>query len=144
MVKLPTLPAGYDFHHIGYATTSIDREQGLLEFLGYRQESKSFVDLVQGISGCFLIGLGPRIELLENLPESQTLTPWLNAGIKMYHLAYWVDSIDTTIEWVRSQRAKVIVQPVSAIAFGGRRISFVMFRNGLMLEFIEKALLVKS
>jgi methylmalonyl-CoA/ethylmalonyl-CoA epimerase len=32
------------------------------------------------------------------------------------------------------------VAPVAAVAFGGRHISFVMFRNGLMLEFIENVI----
>lgn len=137
MVNIPRLPVGYNFHHIGYATTSIERERAVFEFIGYRAEGSIFTDLEQGVKGCFLVGSGPRLELLENLPGATTLTPWLNAGIKMYHFAYQVDDIDAAIEWARAQRAKVIVRPIPAIAFGGSRISFVMFRNGLMLEFIE-------
>ena len=51
---------------------------------------------------------------------------------------YLVADIEGALEWARSQRARVTVAPVAAVAFGGRRISFVMFRNGLMLEFIER------
>ena len=134
---LQSLPKGYDFHHIGYATTSLEKEQNLFAFLGYHQEGDLFSDPVQGVAGCFLVGMGPRIELLENLPGSTTLTPWINAGIKMYHFAYFVDNLDEALKWARSQRARVTVEPVGAVAFGGRRISFAMFRNGLMLEFIE-------
>ena len=141
MFELPALPKGYEFHHVGYATTSIGRERSLFEFLGYQIEGELFSDARQGISGCFLVGPGPRIEVLENLPGADTLTPWINAGVKMYHFAYRVDDISHAIDWARSQRAKVIVQPVPATAFGGRLISFVMFRNGLMLEFIQTALL---
>lgn len=137
----PPLPDGYEFHHIGYATKSIARERSQFEALGFRIEGEYFSDPIQGISGCFMVGPGPRVELLENLPGADTLTPWLDAGVKMYHFAYWVDDINQALEWARGQRAKVTVQPVAAIAFGGRRISFVMFRNGLMLEFIEKTLL---
>lgn len=137
MVELPVLPKGYEFHHIGCATACIDRERRLFEFLGYQIEGEPFSDTLQGVSGCFLTGPGPRIELLENLSGSDTLTPWINAGVKMYHFAYWVDDVCNAIDWARSQRAKVIVRPVPAIAFGGRHISFVMFRNGLMLEFIQ-------
>lgn len=138
MLKLPVLPNGYEFHHIGYATTSIVRERGLFEFLGYQLEGEPFCDFQQGVSGCFLSGPGPRIELLENLPDTDTLTPWINAGVKLYHFAYLVDSVSNAIDWARGRRAKVIVQPVPATAFGGRHISFVMFSNGLMLEFIQK------
>jgi len=135
---LAELPEGYEFHHVGYATASLEKERPFFAFLGYRQEGEDFADPVQGVAGCFLVGPGPRIELLENLPGAETLTPWLNAGIKMYHFAYLVADIEGALEWARSQRARVTVAPVAAVAFGGRRISFVMFRNGLMLEFIER------
>jgi len=138
VIEPPSLPSGYEFHHVGFATASIERERVLFEFLGYRMEGEIFVDPRQGVVGCFMSGPGPRIELLENLPGSGTLTPWLNAGTKMYHLAYWVDLLDQALAWARSQRARVVVPPVPAPAFGGRKIAFVIFRNGLMLEFIQR------
>lgn len=140
VAELPNVPEGYEFHHLGYATTSIERERAIFEFLGYRIEGASFVDPVQGVAGCFLVGPGPRIELLENLPDARTLAPWIEASIKIYHLAYWVDDIEAAINWARTQRAKLTVKPVPAVAFGGRLISFVMFRNGLLLEFIQRTI----
>jgi methylmalonyl-CoA/ethylmalonyl-CoA epimerase len=131
-------PAGHEFHHIGYATTSIEREEATFGLLGYRSEGEAFTDPTQGIRGLFLTGPGPRIELLEGLPESSTLTPWLASGIRMYHLAYTVPDIGGAVSWARSQRARITVEPVPAVAFGGRRISFAMFRNGLLVEFIER------
>ena len=138
MSDLPvTLPAGHEFHHIGYATPSIGKERNFFEAMGYCQEGAGFEDSCQGVAGCFLTGPGPRLELLENLPGRDTLTPWLNAGIRMYHFAYLVPDMEGALAWARSQRARVTVQPVPAVAFGGRLISFVMLRNGMMLEFIE-------
>ena len=136
---LPKLPAGCEFHHVGYATASLDQEDAFFALLGYCREGEGFADPEQGVAGRFIIGPGPRIELLENLPGANTLTPWLNAGIKMYHLAYLVDDLGLVLDWARSQRAKVTVAAVPAVAFGGRHISFVVFRNGLMLELIEKS-----
>lgn len=138
MSSLPRLPRGYEFHHAGYATASLAREREFFAFLGYEQEGESFADPVQGIAGCFMVGPGPRVELLENLPTAQTLTPWLNAGIRIYHFAYLVREIEEALIWARSQRARVTMMPVPAVAFDGRRICFVMFRNGLMIEFIER------
>lgn len=137
-LALPRLPAGYEFHHLGYATTSLKHERAFFSFLGYRQEAEAFTDRTQGVAGCFLTGPGPRIELLENLPGATTLTNWLNAGVKIYHFGYQVAELESAIEWTRSQRAKVIVAPVPAAAFAGRRISFVMFPNRLLLELIER------
>lgn len=132
-----TAPAGNAFHHIGYACTTIARERSVLEAMGYRLEQAAFSDPVQGVHGCFMVGAGPRIELLENLPGSNTLSPWLSAGIKMYHLAYEVKDIHVTLAWARGRRGIVKVPPVAAVAFGGRLIAFVFFRNGLLTEFIE-------
>ena len=100
-------------------------------------EQAAFADPIQGVQGCFMVGAGPRIELLENLPGADTLTPWLSAGIKMYHLAYEVNDIHAALVWARERRGIVKVSPVPAVAFGGRLIAFVFFRNGLLTEFIE-------
>lgn len=133
------LLASLEFHHIGYATTSIAKEAIFFASLGYRQEGDFFCDPIQGVNGCFMTGPGPRVELLENSPGSERLTTWLNAGIKLYHFAYLVkDSLQEALNWARGLRAKVNVSPVPAVAFGGRRISFVTFRNGFMVELIEK------
>lgn len=136
--QLRNLPDGFRFHHIGYATASIEKERDVFESLGYRLEGAVFQDPIQGISGCFLAGGGPRVELLENLPGSDRLMPWLNAGVRMYHLAYEVGStLEDALTWARGCRAKVNVAPVPAVAFRGRRIAFLTFRNGLMIELIE-------
>jgi len=132
-----SLPANFEFHHLGYATASISIESELLSFLGYCQEGETFIDTIQGVKGCFYNGSGPRIELLENLPNSHTLTPWLKNGIKFYHVAYTVSNMNESLNWAKNQRARIIVDPVSAVAFSGRLISFIIFRNGLLIELIE-------
>ena len=132
------MPDKFSFHHIGYATHSIEKEHNFFSSIGYVSEGEDFSDEIQGVRGRFLVGAGPRVELLENLPGSQTLTPWLNSGIKLYHFAYCVADINEALVWARDCRARVTVLPVPAVAFGGRLISFVMFRNGVMLEFIEE------
>lgn len=136
-LKTPVLPAGYNFHHIGYATANLTKEIEFFQFLGYSPEGQVFCDPKQGIRGCFLTGPGPRIELLENLDDSQTLTPWINSGVKMYHFAYFVDELEQAIEWARTQRARLVAAPMPSVAFNSCRICFIMFRNSFMVEFIE-------
>jgi methylmalonyl-CoA/ethylmalonyl-CoA epimerase len=131
------LPSENIFHHIGYATRSLEREREFFKQLGYAQVGEEFSDPRQGVFGCFLEGPGPRLELLENLPKSETLTTWLNTGASMYHLAYEVEDLDETATWALNQRGKQVVAPVPAVAFNGRRICFFVFREGPMLEFIE-------
>ncbi len=125
------------FHHIGYACRSIDKARAPFDGLGYRQEGDRFIDPIQGVAGCFLVGAGPRIELLENLEGSDTLTPWLDAGISMYHLAYQVDRLEDGIDWARQRRGKLMAAPAPAVAFGGRPICFVMLPGRFLVEFIQ-------
>ena len=132
------IPGHALFHHIGYATTSIARDLTFFSLLGYHQEGEAFTDPIQGVNGCFLVGGGPRVELLENLADSTTLTPWLNTGVKMYHFAYEVENLVNAIVWARHQRARIVCEPVAAAAFEGRQICFAMLRSGLLVELIQK------
>jgi methylmalonyl-CoA/ethylmalonyl-CoA epimerase len=124
------------FHHIGYATASIEREIPHFARLGYRPEPSDFVDPVQGIRGWFLDGPGPRIELLENHGDAVTLAPWLEKGVRMYHLAWETDDLDRVVEIHRRLKSRVMVEPVPSVYFAGRRIAFVMQRNGFLAEYI--------
>ena len=133
------VPPSHEFHHVGYATANLERDRAFFEGLGYTQEGEDFSDPIQGVKGCFMTGPGPRVELLHNLDGSDTLTPWLEAGIKMYHFAYLVDDLESALLWAKGRRGRVTVAPVPAVAFDGRRIAFVIFRDGHMLEFIERA-----
>jgi methylmalonyl-CoA/ethylmalonyl-CoA epimerase len=128
----------WEFHHIGVACRSIFDERRHWASLGYDDEGAAFSDPVQGISGLFMVGGGPRIELLEPLGDALTLAPWIKRGIKLYHLGYLVSDIAEAVESVEASGGRVTVEPVPAVAFGLRRIAFVMFANGLLGEFIEK------
>lgn len=132
----PAPPSGCVFHHIGYAARSIEDEKVFFSSFGYVQEGRVFSDPVQGVKGLFLSGGGPRIELLEDLPGRNTLVPWIQAGVRLYHLAYLTDDLDACLDWSRRARGKVVIAPVPSVAFGGRMISFVLFRRGVMIEFI--------
>jgi glyoxalase/bleomycin resistance protein/dioxygenase superfamily protein len=126
------------FHHLGVACRNLDAEAKILEGLGYRQEGPEFEDPVQGIRGRFLVGPGPRLEILVALGESKVLEPWLRAGVKIYHQAFEVANLEAGLAQLAGQRGKVVVAPVPAVAFGARRICFVMMPNLMLLELIER------
>ena len=105
--------------------------------LGCRAEKADFTDPIQGVRGRFLIGPGPRLELLAAIPGRDTLDPWLKARVKLYHLAYEVDSIHEAIAHLVARRARHVSGPVPAVAFDGRSIAFLMLPNLLLIELIE-------
>src|SRR5262245_28496794 len=132
------LPPIGSFHHIGVATEGIADAERTYAALGYAREGDEFCDPAQGVRGVFIVGPGPRLELLEALGDSHTLDPWLRAGSRMYHLAFEVADLDGTLATARSELQGLVVRPPTpAPAFGGRRIAFVMLRNRALIEFVE-------
>lgn len=125
------------FHHIGVACKNLDFETHQFALLGYLPEGPDFTDKTQGVLGRFLTGGGPRIELLTSMGEGGVLDPWLKAGVKMYHLCYETLDLSATIAHLQGKRAKLVVPPIPAIAFGGYRIAFLMLPNLFLTELIE-------
>jgi len=125
------------FHHVGVACRDLQVEMERLAPLGYVMEGSFFIDETQGVEGAFLIGGGPRLELLRPLHEQGVLTPWLKTGTKLYHLAYAAgDHLQEEASALRKQGAKVVVPPVAATAFNGAYICFLMMPNMLLVELI--------
>ena len=125
------------FHHVGIACRDLEGEAKAMLALGYRAESAEFTDALQGIRGQFVVGPGPRMELLEQIVGSRVLEPFLAKGVKAYHFGYEIADLDAEVERLKSAGAILVTPPQPAIAFGGRRISFLMLKNLFLVELIE-------
>jgi Glyoxalase/Bleomycin resistance protein/Dioxygenase superfamily len=130
--------SGLTFDHVGVACTDIQQEAARLSALGYTIDGEPFIDPLQGVRGVFLSGQAPRLELLEPLPDKDAgvLTPWLNQGVKLYHLAYATPTLRDSMVPLQRGRAKILVPPAPAVAFSGREIAFVMLPNRMLIELI--------
>ena len=126
-------------HHLGVACRDLDLEERAWVSLGFSREGADFEDPRQQIRGRFLVGAGSRLELLVGTPGSKVLTPWLSRGIKIYHQAFEVPDLLGAMDRLRGTGARVAVEPVAAVAFGGRAISFLMLPNGSLIELIQAA-----
>ena len=99
------------FHHLGIAERVVlDGDARAYAALGYEPEGSEFVDEIQGVRGLFLIGGGPRLELLEPLPGTDTLAPILRRGVKCYHHGYEVRSLGESLAELRRGGAQVVVR----------------------------------
>jgi methylmalonyl-CoA/ethylmalonyl-CoA epimerase len=125
------------FHHIGVACRDLESETEAFRLLGYEAEAEDFLDPRQGIRGRFLIGSGPRLELLVGLPGSSVLTPWLKKGLKFYHQAFVVQNLGVSVEELCEKGGRLVSPPIRAAAFGGQQIAFVMLRNMSLVELIQ-------
>jgi methylmalonyl-CoA/ethylmalonyl-CoA epimerase len=126
------------FHHTGVACYRLeDEERWYTQYLGYQCEGEIFVDPLQGIRGRFLTSGESRIELVEALPESEVLAPWLRRGVTFYHLAFEVSDLEAAIGELDDGGARLVSPPTPAVAFAGRRVAFVMRPKLTLVELIE-------
>jgi methylmalonyl-CoA/ethylmalonyl-CoA epimerase len=134
------------FHHVGVACHAEAFERGTerqnLDLLGYYPEGEEWLDEQLGMRGQFMVGGSgagaPRVELVAPYGEQNPVKSWLRQGVKLYHLGFIADDLPTEIERLRAQRAKLMFPPTPAVAFGNRRVAFVMLPNSLLVEIIER------
>lgn len=127
-----------NFHHIGVATKSIEKELSVFKTLGYRPVSDIFTDEIQNIRGLFIEAPGqPCLELLENLTPEGPLMSCLQKGIKFYHFAYETEDMDADVAFLSQEKKARIIVPVT-VADYFERICFLMLPNMMMIELVEK------
>ena len=135
--NLKIYSGGIEFHHIGIACTAIEKDKRSFQMLGYSFESKCFEDDLQGVRGVFGTAKNqPRIELLENLKDSNTLSPWLDKGVKMYHFGYLVNDIGRANLYLKKIGSKLISPLKDSVYFDGK-ICFYMLKNMMLIELME-------
>lgn len=124
------------FHHIGIACKSIDASEKEYLKMGYSPEGDLFEDSLQGIRGLFMVGGGPRIELLENLDGQNVLTELSKNGDRPYHFAYNVteDSFNLR-EYCKKNGFLLIKQPMFSTYFQ-KNICFLMNKQRMIVELI--------
>jgi methylmalonyl-CoA/ethylmalonyl-CoA epimerase len=128
---------GCAFHHMGVACRDLDLEMAAWLKLGYEVEGADFYDPTQRIRGRFLVGPGPRLELLIPSAPDSPINGYLERGVKFYHQAFTAPRFDDTVKAMKSLRCKMVVSPVPAVAFEGRRIAFFFMQNEFLVEVIE-------
>lgn len=126
------------FHHLGVACRDLDAEEATFALLGYRRERDDVVDELQGVRARFMVGAGPRVELLRNLEGHTVLSDWIRKGVKFYHLAYEVDDIEAATAQLADHGAKRVVEPLPGIGFGMRMLCFCMLPNMALVELISR------
>ena len=126
--------------HIGYAVKRIDRAITAFQKLGYEFEPV-IDDTDRNVKLAFGDKDGYRIELVAPLDKKQgsPVDQYLsNAVGTPYHICYESDNLDSEIEELKAQGYKVVIEPKPAVAFGGRRVVFMMNIGFGLMEIVEK------
>ena len=125
------------FHHVGLACRRLESEQRAHELLGYRVEGEPFSDPIQKVDGVFMTHGPMRVELLAPTTEDSPIQDYLRRGIRLYHEAFETADIRASIASLEAGGARLVTGPVTAVAFGGREIAFVMLRSMSLVELIQ-------
>lgn len=125
--------------HIGYAVKRMDKAQKSFATLGFVFGPVT-KDTDRNVRISFGEKDGYRIELVCPL-EKQKESPvdqYLRNSVGMpYHICYQSNDFDNEIDSLKKQGFKVIIEPRPAIAFGGKRVVFMMNLGFGLMEIVE-------
>ena len=104
--------------------------------------SEIFHDPLQKVNVVFLQPAeeGVQVELVAPAGAGSPVAPFLAKGGGLHHLCYEVDLLEPQIETMKRRKAVVIRPPKPAVAFGGRRIAWMVTRERLVVEYVERRL----
>lgn len=127
-------------HHVGFVVQSIGRSiDGFAHLLSARWTGETFEDPIQKVRVAFLVTCdsAAQIELVEPLEEDSPVAKFLAKGGGLHHLCYEVEQLEQEVAGMRACGALPLQGPQPAVSFGGRRIAWVVTREGLLVELLE-------
>ncbi len=130
------------FHHIGYAVKDIRSylDDFLIPMFSPVSVSQPVSDPVQQVTVCFAeMQGGTVIELIEPLGKNSPVNSFIGTSRGgLYHLSYEVDDLEIELERLRTKRCVPLGKPVSAMAFAGCRIVFLLTPQRDLIELVER------
>ena len=127
-------------HHVGFVVASIEGQiAGFARSIGAESISEMYEDPLQSVKVAFVIpAAGPQIELVEPLGEKSPVTAFLAHGGGLHHICYEVDGLEQHLAGMRKLGATLVRRAKPAVAFGGRRIAWMLTRERLLVEYLER------
>ncbi|MGH9735290.1 MAG: VOC family protein [Candidatus Acidiferrales bacterium] len=128
-------------HHVGFVVERI--EESIPQFvrsLGAQCSSEIFIDPIQNVKVVFLTTAAgdAQIELVQaNAADSPVSRFLAKSGPGLHHLCYEVEDIEETLAQMRTHGSLLAKPPRPAVAFGGRRIAWVLTKERLLVEVLE-------
>ena len=133
---------GMDLHHIGIAVSDLKRSILAYKGLGWVWDERIIEDTTRNIRLAFLRrdNSGEVIELVCPVNEKSPVSNTLHIMKKVaspYHLCYEVQSVERMVQILKG-RGYILTDGIKpAIAFGNRRIAFMLNREAGLIELLE-------
>ncbi len=129
-------------HHIGFVVAGLDPAiAGFTRSVAAEWDGRTWEDPQQGVRVAFLAtgGSPVQIELVAPLGEASPVAQFLERGGGLHHLCYEVADLEASIADMHALGNLLVRPPAPAVAFEGRRIAWLMTREKLLIELLEKS-----
>jgi len=129
-------------HHVGFVVASIEQAMpGFVRSLAATWDERVIYDPLQKVKVAFLTTRvqDPQIELVEPAGEDSPVLRFLEQGGGLHHVCYEVADLEEQLVEFRSRGAVIAKRPKPAVAFGGRRIAWVITAEKLLVELLEES-----
>jgi len=125
-------------HHVGIVVKNLEKAIDKYQKSFNTVSSLTVYDDIQK-SKLALVSIGTEIvELIEPASNDSPVANFLkkiNGGI--HHLCFETEDIQSDIKAFREKGALIVCKPVPAILFNGRKVCFLYFGDGLLIELLE-------
>ncbi len=129
-------------HHLGFVVASIaSAAPGFALSISAHWDGQIFHDPLQRARVSFFCPADPRnpvFELVEPAGDDSPVCQFLKKGGGLHHICYEVDELEGCLREAPGARFAVVSTPRPAVAFGGRRIAWIVSRNRLLVELLER------
>lgn len=135
------IPLTFTVHHLGVAVLDISQTAATyVECFGYQIKSEIIHDPVQQAFVQFL--QLPRdhvfLELVQPDRSHSKLSQAVAKGGGLNHVCYATDDLDAACTELRGHGMFLIAPPAPAVAFKGRRIAWLMGKDRVITELVER------
>jgi methylmalonyl-CoA/ethylmalonyl-CoA epimerase len=128
-------------HHMGFVVADITTAMpAFVRSMAAEWDGQIFEDPLQKAKVAFMTTRpgDAQIELVQPVGENSPVQRFLLQGGGMHHLCYEVASLEAELTSFRSRGAAIASRPKPAVAFGGRRIAWVITSEKFLVELLEQ------
>jgi methylmalonyl-CoA/ethylmalonyl-CoA epimerase len=128
-------------HHIGFVVADIVTAMpAFVRSMAAEWDGRIFEDPLQRAKVAFLTTRDgdAQIELVQPVGDDSPVRRFLQERGGMHHLCYEVADLETELAAFRSRGAAIASRPKPAVAFGGRRIAWVITSEKFLVELLEE------
>lgn len=130
-------------HHMGFVVADIATAMpAFVQSMAAEWDGQIFEDPLQKAKVAFMTTRpgDAQIELVQPVGENSPVQRFLQQGGGMHHLCYEVADLEAELTAFRSRGAAIASRPKPAVAFGGRRIAWVITSEKFLVELLEEKL----